>query len=79
MLAIFNTWFKSLSDYAINNPSQFLFTVLLILSPFFALSAFLSWKLAKHLEKEEKRKKSKEKMISNIKSNAGCGPRVKKD
>lgn len=71
-------WFKWAAEYAAANPGQFLFTILLILSPFFAISGFLSYKLAKHLEAEEKKKKNKERIISNIK-NKNPGPRSKRD
>ena len=53
-----STWleetFSVLLIYAAKNPLNFLFYILLILSPFFALSAFLSFKLSKAIEKEEK-------------------------
>lgn len=70
-------WIKSITEYAIKNPSQFIFTVLLILSPFFAISAYLSWKLAKHLELQEKKNKTKQQRISKIK-NSAPGPRRSK-
>lgn len=62
-------WSEKLSEvviYAAQNPWQFLTNVLLILSPFFAISAFLSWKLMKAIEKEEKEKKIKAKREANI-------------
>uniref|UniRef100_T1J4I4 Small integral membrane protein 15 n=1 Tax=Strigamia maritima TaxID=126957 RepID=T1J4I4_STRMM len=37
-----------------------------VLSPFFLISAVLSWKLAKHIEQQEKDKNKKEKKESNI-------------
>ena len=52
--AWFETQLASLMAYAARNPTEFLFYVLLILSPFFAISAYLSWKLSKAIEKEEK-------------------------
>ena len=79
MIGYFNEWLKWLSEYAHENPGQFLFTILLILSPFFALSAYLSYKLAKHLEKEEKKKAKRSRMVDNIKNNSVPGPRAKKD
>lgn len=63
-----NEWIRWLLEWANDNPAQFLYTVLIILSPFFLISAFLSWKLAKHIESEEKKKKQKAKKIENIKS-----------
>jgi hypothetical protein len=62
-----NEWFRSLAKWANENPGQFIYTILIILSPFFAISAYLSWKLAKHLDSEEKKKKIKAKRIENIK------------
>uniref|UniRef100_T1IK07 Small integral membrane protein 15 n=1 Tax=Strigamia maritima TaxID=126957 RepID=T1IK07_STRMM len=37
-----------------------------VLSPFFLISAVLFWKLAKHIEQQEKDKNKKEKKESNI-------------
>lgn len=62
-------WTEKLSEvvvYAAQNPWQFLLNVLIILSPFFAISAFLSWKLVKAIEKEQKDKKIKAKREANI-------------
>ncbi len=50
----FEEQFSAIMVYAASNPSEFLFYVLLVLSPFFAVSAYLSWKLSKAIEKEEK-------------------------
>lgn len=58
--------FAELLVYAAENPWQFLYYVLLILSPFFLLSAFLSWKLAKAIEKEKYEKKAKAKRQEKI-------------
>lgn len=77
LIETFNDWLKWLSEYAHDNPGQFIFTIILILSPFFALSAHLSYKLAKHIEKEEKKKAKKSKMIDNIKANNVPGRRIK--
>uniref|UniRef100_A0A914UJ43 Small integral membrane protein 15 n=1 Tax=Plectus sambesii TaxID=2011161 RepID=A0A914UJ43_9BILA len=52
--------------YAAKNPGEFVFYVLLILSPLFALSAYLSWKLSKAIQKENKDKKRKEKLHNNL-------------
>lgn len=62
-------WRKLLEEvliYAGTNPWSFIYYVLLCLSPFFAISAFLSWQLAKHIEQEEKEKKRKAKREANI-------------
>ena len=40
--------------WAAREPYTFLFYVLAFLSPFFAFSAFLSWKLSKALERQER-------------------------
>ncbi|OQV21732.1 hypothetical protein BV898_04310 [Hypsibius exemplaris] len=42
------------------NPTTFVYYVILILTPFLAISAFLSWKLSKEMQKEAKEKKQKE-------------------
>uniref|UniRef100_A0A915HL32 Small integral membrane protein 15 n=1 Tax=Romanomermis culicivorax TaxID=13658 RepID=A0A915HL32_ROMCU len=62
-------WQRKLAElmiYAANNPLQFLFNVLIILSPFFAISAFLSWKLMRAIDKEQKENKFKVKRGVNI-------------
>ncbi|GAB6022549.1 hypothetical protein CHUAL_006655 [Chamberlinius hualienensis] len=59
-------WLDSIVLFAAKNPGTFLYYVLLTLSPLFLLSAVLSWKLAKHLEKEEREKKKKAKREANI-------------
>jgi hypothetical protein len=41
------------------NPWQFLYYTLLILSPLFGLSAFLSYKLIQEIDKKEKENKKK--------------------
>lgn len=59
-------WFNSFLLYAAQNPLDFLYYMLLFLSPFFLLSIFLSMKLAKALEAQEKESKRKAKRDSNI-------------
>jgi len=59
-------WMDSVVLYAAQNPWQFIYYILLVLSPFFFISAMLSWKLAKHIEQQEKDKKKKAKRESNI-------------
>lgn len=60
------TWFESILIWAATNPYQFLYNVLLCLSPLFFLSALLSWKLAKEIKQQEKEKKKKLKREANI-------------
>lgn len=59
-------WLESLILYAGQHPYQFIYYVLLALSPFFAISAFLAWQLAKQIEQKEKDKKRKAKRDANI-------------
>lgn len=62
-------WKQLLHDliiYAGTNPWQFVYYVLLCLSPFFAISAYLSWQLAKQIEAKEKDKKKKSRREANI-------------
>lgn len=62
-------WRKMLADVVIfagTHPWQFVYYVLLMLSPFFAISAYLSWQLAKQIEAKEKEKKRKSKRDANI-------------
>ncbi|KAH6941775.1 hypothetical protein HPB50_023581 [Hyalomma asiaticum] len=59
-------WANSIVEWAAKSPGEFIYYVLLCLSPFFLISAFLSWKLAKHIEAEEKRKKQRSKKKANV-------------
>lgn len=59
-------WFNSIVLYAAQNPWDFLYYVMMGLSPFFLLSVFLSMKLAKALEAQEKESKRKAKRDTNI-------------
>lgn len=59
-------WFNSIVLYAAQNPWDFLYYVMLGLSPFFLISVFLSMKLAKALEAQEKESKRKAKRDTNI-------------
>lgn len=54
--------------HATENPSSFIWSVLLLLSPFFLISAFLSWKLAKQLQGSEKKRRAKQRHVENIKA-----------
>ncbi|XP_040074672.1 small integral membrane protein 15 [Ixodes scapularis] len=59
-------WLDTVVRWAAESPGEFIYYVLLGLSPFFLISAFLSWKLAKHLEAEDKRKKQRSKKKANV-------------
>ncbi|CAG2118887.1 unnamed protein product [Medioppia subpectinata] len=67
MFELVSEWMVWLSVWSVQSPGQFLYTVLLILSPFFAISAYLSWKLSKHIETKNRKNKLKNKRIDNIK------------
>lgn len=58
-------WFNSFILWAAQNPWNFIYNILLILSPFFIISLLLSWKLAKALEHQKRDKKKKLKKESN--------------
>jgi len=59
-------WLESIVTYAAKNPGTFIYYILVTLSPLFLISAILSWKLAKHLEQQERDKKKKAKREANI-------------
>ena len=59
-------WADSIVLWAATEPYDFLFRVLLCLSPLFFISSVLSFKLAKALDKESKEKEKKEKMLASI-------------
>jgi hypothetical protein len=48
------------------NPGQFIFTILLCLTPLFLLSGYLAFRLAKDIERNEKTKRVKSQHASNI-------------
>lgn len=52
--------------FAAMNPWQFIYYVLLILSPLFFISAVLAWRLAKEIQHKEKDKKRRAKREANI-------------
>lgn len=64
--ATWEGWFNTFLLYAAQNPLDFLYYVLVFLSPFFLLSVILSLKLAKALEAQEKEAKRKAKKESNV-------------
>lgn len=79
-------WTKWTLQWAADNPWSFLYMVLLVLSPLFLLSAFLSWKLARDLQNDQRRNKAKQKRIDNIRATKHDSdrpqakkPRLKKD
>lgn len=62
-------WRERLIDlvkYVAENPYEFVFYLVLLLSPLLIVSAILSYKLAKQIEAQEKAKKKEEKRKSNI-------------
>lgn len=59
-------WVDYFIRWAAESPMEFIYYVLLCLSPFLLISAILSWKLAKHIEAEEKKKKFKSRRNANI-------------
>ena len=50
-------WLIDLLVWAGKDPWEFLVTVMLILAPFFMISAFLAYKLSKMIEAKEKEEK----------------------
>ena len=52
---IIRPWFEEYLIWAAKDPYNFLFYVLLFLSPFFLVSAILSYKLSKAIEEVEKK------------------------
>ncbi|KAL9958526.1 hypothetical protein ACROYT_G035554 [Oculina patagonica] len=57
---------ESFVRYVALNPKEFIFYVFIILTPLMAVSGYLSLKLAKHIEKNEKEKKKKATRQTNI-------------
>lgn len=68
MIDVVKEWVQWAAKWAAENPGSFIYTVLLVLSPFFIISAYLSWKLAKHIEADQKKKKAKKRRLDNIKA-----------
>lgn len=68
-------WLLETLKYAGENPWTFVYYVLLALSPFFLLSAFLAYQLAKQIDAKEKEKKKRAKREANI----GKSRRAKSD
>ncbi|CAH1773288.1 unnamed protein product, partial [Owenia fusiformis] len=52
--------------YAGTHPYEFIYYVLLCLSPFFFISALLSWQLAKQIEQKERAEKKQRRRDANI-------------
>lgn len=52
-------WVEFVFKYAQEDPRSFILIVMAVLAPLFLLSAFLSWKLHKQIEKEGKGKGAK--------------------
>lgn len=62
----FNELLRDVLQYAASNPWQFIYYVLLGLSPLFFISAILAWQLAKQIEHKEKDKKRRAKREANM-------------
>lgn len=60
------THFKDTLIFAAENPWTFVYTVLLVLSPLFLISAICAYKLAKDIDAKEKEKKKKARREQNI-------------
>lgn len=56
----------SMIKWAATDPWNFVYYVLLCLSPLFLISAVLAWNLAKQIEAKEKEQKKKTKREANI-------------
>lgn len=62
-------WHQKFTDiviYAATNPAQFFLTIIICLSPFFVLSSYLAYRLAKQIEREETLKQKKQTKITKI-------------
>jgi len=59
-------WLYAVVVFAAKEPWQFLWYVLLCLSPLFCLSAMLSWRLAQEIDSREKDKAKKNKKRANL-------------
>lgn len=57
---------RSTIQWAATNPWEFIYYVLLCMSPFFLMSAILAWQLAKQIEAKEKEKKKKARRDADI-------------
>jgi len=62
----FKEWLGQTIKWAATNPWEFIYYVLLCLSPLFFLSAILAWNLAKQIESKEKEKKKTSKRQRNM-------------
>ncbi|CAF3783111.1 unnamed protein product [Rotaria sp. Silwood1] len=51
--------FMDLVVYAATNPWQFLYYIFIFLTPMFIISAYLAYRLAKDIERNEKTKRAK--------------------
>lgn len=64
-------WMLQLMIYAAKNPWEFIYYVLLCLTPFLVVSAVASYYLARDIEKREKKKKKALKKEQNKKQTTG--------
>ncbi|KAH3831756.1 hypothetical protein DPMN_105026 [Dreissena polymorpha] len=70
----FKEWLVGILKWAATNPWEFIYYVLLCLSPLFLVSALLAWNLAKQIDAKEKGKKRaarKQKNMSKVKGSKG--------
>jgi len=69
MLESLEAWLQAVVRYAAENPTNFIILILLITTPLFLLSAYLSLKLAKSIEEQKKKIKTIKKIKSSKKDN----------
>lgn len=62
----FQEYLAATLKWAATDPWQFIYYVLLCLSPLFVISAYLAWNLAKQIEAKEKDKKKMSKKHKNM-------------
>ncbi|XP_075679304.1 uncharacterized protein LOC142645822 [Dermatophagoides pteronyssinus] len=68
MFQLLEEYLAIISKYAIENTSNFVILILLIVTPLFALSAYLSLRLARSIDQQKKRIKSIEKIKMKAKA-----------
>jgi hypothetical protein len=59
--ALFQGWLNTQLVWASQEPWTFLYYILLLLSPFFCISAYLSWKLSQQIEKQRRKRSERKK------------------
>ena len=63
---LWKKWLAEVMTYAVQNPYQFIYYLLLCLSPLFLLSAVCAYYMMKEIEQKEKETKRKSKMKESI-------------